>query len=124
MKSSTPKYWPAKLVIACGWLFCAPLTPVWAQERAFQFGLIGDMPYTAVQQREYEQVLEALNKTELAFVVHVGDFRMIRADTIRIQRSVRFRARMNATRRSTTHFKASGIPSFSRPETMTGPTAI
>ena len=74
MKSSTPKYWPAKLVIACGWLFCAPLTPVWAQERAFQFGLIGDMPYTAVQQREYERVLEALNRTELAFVVHVGDF--------------------------------------------------
>src|ERR1051325_6681753 len=44
-----------------------------SQER-FQFGLIGDMPYTGVQQQEYERVLAALNKAELSFVVHVGDF--------------------------------------------------
>lgn len=44
------------------------------QERAFQFGLIGDMPYTAVQEQEYRRVLAALNKADLAFVVHVGDF--------------------------------------------------
>ncbi len=45
-----------------------------AQDRAFQFGLIGDMPYTAAQQREYPRVLAALNNAELAFVVHIGDF--------------------------------------------------
>lgn len=44
------------------------------QDRAFQFGLIGDMPYTTVQQQEYQRVLVALNKADLAFVVHVGDF--------------------------------------------------
>ena len=44
------------------------------QDRAFQFGLIGDVPYTTVQQQEYQRVLAALNTTDLAFVVHVGDF--------------------------------------------------
>ena len=28
-----------------------------AQDGVFQFGLIGDMPYTTVQQREYQRVL-------------------------------------------------------------------
>jgi len=32
------------------------------------------MPYTGAQQQEYERVLAALNKAELSFVVHVGDF--------------------------------------------------
>ena len=40
----------------------------------FAVGIIGDMPYTTVQEREYRNVLKALNATELAFVVHVGDF--------------------------------------------------
>jgi hypothetical protein len=44
------------------------------QERAFDFALIGDMPYTKVQQVEYQRVLTALNAAELGFVVHVGDF--------------------------------------------------
>jgi hypothetical protein len=45
-----------------------------AQERAFDFALIGDMPYTKVQEREYQRVLAALNGAELAFVAHIGDF--------------------------------------------------
>lgn len=45
-----------------------------AQERAFDFGLIGDMPYTRVQEIEYQRVLKALNATDLAFVAHIGDF--------------------------------------------------
>jgi hypothetical protein len=44
------------------------------QERGFDFALIGDMPYTRVQQQEYQRVLAALNAAELGFVVHVGDF--------------------------------------------------
>ena len=40
----------------------------------FAFGIIGDTPYTKVQEREYQNVLKVLNATELAFVVHVGDF--------------------------------------------------
>jgi hypothetical protein len=45
-----------------------------AQDRSFQFGLIGDMPYTRTAQQEYQRVLAALNASELAFVVHIGDF--------------------------------------------------
>lgn len=37
------------------------------------FGVIGDMPYTRVQEAEYQHVLGVLNKAELAFVAHVGD---------------------------------------------------
>lgn len=52
--------------LACG--------SVVAQDRAFDFALIGDMPYTKVQEREYQRVLEALNAADLAFVAHIGDF--------------------------------------------------
>lgn len=45
-----------------------------AQERAFDFALIGDMPYTLVQEREYERVIAALNANDLVLVVHIGDF--------------------------------------------------
>ena len=45
-----------------------------AQERAFDFALIGDMPYTRVQEQEYQRVLAALNAADLAFVAHIGDF--------------------------------------------------
>jgi hypothetical protein len=45
-----------------------------AQQRAFDFALIGDMPYTKVQEQEYQRVLEALNANDLAFVAHIGDF--------------------------------------------------
>jgi hypothetical protein len=44
------------------------------QERAFDFALIGDMPYTKVQEIEYQRVLAALNAADLAFVAHIGDF--------------------------------------------------
>lgn len=43
-------------------------------QTAFQFGLIGDMPYTKVQEREFANVLAELNRADLAFVVHIGDF--------------------------------------------------
>ena len=45
-----------------------------AQEGAFDFALVGDMPYTKVQEIEYQRVLAALNAAEVAFVAHIGDF--------------------------------------------------
>ena len=54
------------LILACG--------SVDAQDRAFDFALIGDMPYTKVQEREYQRVIEALNTADIAFVAHIGDF--------------------------------------------------
>lgn len=57
-------------------LICATMTSAAAdaQSRTFDFAVIGDMPYTKVQEREYQRVLDVLNTTELAFVAHVGDF--------------------------------------------------
>lgn len=43
-------------------------------EGRFDFAVIGDMPYTKVQEPEYRNVLAALNASQLAFVAHVGDF--------------------------------------------------
>ncbi len=40
---------------------------------AFDFGIIGDMPYTRKQEAEYGRVLDDINTRELAFVAHVGD---------------------------------------------------
>lgn len=40
----------------------------------FAFGIIGDMPYTKVQEAEYARVIADLNAADLAFVAHVGDF--------------------------------------------------
>jgi hypothetical protein len=51
----------------------AAASAVDAQERAFDFGLIGDMPYSRIQEQQYGRVLDELNRTELAFVIHVGD---------------------------------------------------
>ncbi len=45
-----------------------------AQDRAFDVALFGDMPYTKVQELEYQRVLAALNANDLGLVVHVGDF--------------------------------------------------
>lgn len=53
-----------------------PCAVGFAQERAFDFALIGDMPYTLVQEKEYQRVLSALNANDLALVVHIGDFQI------------------------------------------------
>ncbi len=45
-----------------------------AGQGGFDFGIIGDMPYTKVQAIEYRRTLAALNAADLAVVAHVGDF--------------------------------------------------
>jgi len=40
----------------------------------FEFALIGDMPYDARQEKEFANLMTELDATELAFVVHDGDF--------------------------------------------------
>jgi hypothetical protein len=60
--------------LACALLAFGSNACAQVQDKAFHFGLIGDTPYTTVQQQEYQRVLAALNKADLAFVVHVGDF--------------------------------------------------
>ncbi len=39
------------------------------------FGLIGDLPYAPVEEQQFEDLITEMNREELAFVVHVGDFK-------------------------------------------------
>ena len=43
------------------------------QPPSFQFGLVGDAPYTKIQEKEFLHVVASLNRADLAFVVHIGD---------------------------------------------------
>ena len=50
------------------------LSTVHAQDRAFQFALIGDTGYSTEGIEGFKRLLASINAAELAFVVHVGDF--------------------------------------------------
>ena len=39
----------------------------------FDFGVVGDIPYTRAQEAEYARVIADMNARELAFVTHIGD---------------------------------------------------
>ena len=41
----------------------------------FDIGLIGDLPYTAEEEAHFPSLLHAMNDANLAFVVHLGDFK-------------------------------------------------
>ena len=45
-----------------------------AQDRQFQFGLMGDTGYTIEDIEGFKRLLAAVNAVDLSFVVHVGDF--------------------------------------------------
>ena len=57
----------AVLVAGCA----APLPD--AGERDLAFALMGDTPYSAAEVRALDDLIDALNGQDLAFVVHVGD---------------------------------------------------
>jgi len=40
----------------------------------FEFGLIGDVPYSAEDEKKFPNLVDDINKADLAFVVHDGDF--------------------------------------------------
>ena len=39
----------------------------------FDFGIVGDIPYTRAQEAEYARVMSHMNARELEFVAHIGD---------------------------------------------------
>ncbi len=55
-------------------LLIASASNVFAQSGKFAFGVVGDMPYTQAQEREFSKVTSVMNRADLSFVVHVGDF--------------------------------------------------
>ena len=47
-----------------------------AQSKKFEFGLIGDAPYSRKMEKEFPKVIDQMNHSDLSFVVHVGDFEL------------------------------------------------
>lgn len=45
-----------------------------AQSQKFQFGVVGDTSYSKVAEQEFDRLMAATNRENLAFIVHVGDF--------------------------------------------------
>jgi hypothetical protein len=45
-----------------------------AEDRPFHFALVGDTGYTAAGVAGFQHLLPAINRADLAFVVHIGDF--------------------------------------------------
>jgi hypothetical protein len=66
---------PARLLAAVA-AFCAALSTSAAE---FTFGALGDTPYTWIEEASFPALLEDISREDLAFVVHVGDFKAARA---------------------------------------------
>ena len=45
-----------------------------AQSAKFQFGILGDTDYSFKMEKELPKIMAEMNKADLSFVVHVGDF--------------------------------------------------
>ncbi|HSE01660.1 MAG TPA: hypothetical protein VLB72_13080, partial [Burkholderiales bacterium] len=50
-----------------------------ARAAEFTFGVLGDTPYTWFEETYFPGLLEGMSREDLAFVVHVGDFKSARA---------------------------------------------
>lgn len=61
------------LVQACAGRAAGQARPATAAPEVFDFGIVGDIPYTRVQEAEYARVMQDMNSRELAFVAHIGD---------------------------------------------------
>jgi hypothetical protein len=74
-QSSTHGHWtifPAALVAAIVSFAFVDIAD--AQSRKFQFAAIGDTSYSKIKEQEFDRLMATLNKENLAFIVHVGDF--------------------------------------------------
>jgi hypothetical protein len=56
-------------------LALAAAVPAGAQAPAVRFGVVGDMPYNALEEPGFEQLLKAFDAEPFDFVVHLGDFK-------------------------------------------------
>ncbi len=55
-------------------LLVTSVPPASAQSGKFDFGVIGDTAYSKRGEQEFDRMLATMNKQNLAFIVHVGDF--------------------------------------------------
>lgn len=45
------------------------------EKNRFEFGLVGDQQYNPESEAKFPRIMEQMNRSNLAFVVHVGDFK-------------------------------------------------
>lgn len=72
------------LRLAAGAAIALGLAAAQAQAQKFQFAAIGDTGYSKKSEQEFDRMIAAMNREDLAFVVHVGD---IQADPRPYERS-------------------------------------
>lgn len=63
----------ARMAVAALLLATSAIGTGQTQERAFQFALVGDLPYSKVEEQEFARIIAMMNGMDLAFVVHIGD---------------------------------------------------
>lgn len=65
------------LILSCVLLLVANVATVQAakpvKKLPMEFALVGDMPYGPAQDKQFANVMKAIDASKLAFVVHVGD---------------------------------------------------
>lgn len=69
----------ARLAASCAIVGAALLTCGCAAvpaDQSFQFALVGDMPYSKLEEQQFGNLIADLNSRDLAFVVHVGDMQL------------------------------------------------
>jgi hypothetical protein len=63
-------------IVAIALLSCAcTALPAASSAPGFSFALTGDTPYSPHEETQFVEMLYELNREELAFIVHVGDFK-------------------------------------------------
>ena len=60
--------------VAATAFLCLSISDAGAQSGKFQFGAVGDTAYSKRGEAEFERMIAAMNKENLSFVIHVGDF--------------------------------------------------
>jgi len=73
-RGRTRRYSRHSRTAAIAFLMAAALPPQAIAQEAFQFAAIGDTAYSKRGEAEFERMIAAMNKENLAFVIHVGDF--------------------------------------------------
>ncbi len=85
----------AALVLAVGLAGCATKPP---HPETFSFAVIGDAPYNAREEMEFDAMLARIGGEPLAFVVHVGDFKAGGDSPCTDELYARSKARLDASR--------------------------
>ncbi len=62
-------------IVAVALLLCTCAAPPVPSAPGFSFALIGDAPYSPVEETLFVDMLQALDRAALTFIVHVGDFK-------------------------------------------------